>query len=512
MSSPFSRRKFLRNAACAGALAGLGDFAFLRNLPPLTAAQVQAARNAVRFSADIEPLARLLEETPRARLLEVAADRVRTGTTYQEWLAALLLAGVRTIRPRPVGFQFHAVLVTNSAHLAAMAAQDRDRWLPMFWALDNFKASQARHLQVTDWVMPPVNEAQLPPAAHARRRFIEAMDRWDEAGADVAVASLVRNSGASEVIELFWRYGARDFRDIGHKAIYVANAWRTLQTVGWRHAEPVMRSLAFALLEHEGGSPAQRDADADRPFRQSLQRVLRIRRDWRRGRVTPQAAADLLAALRTGSAAEGPDRVVTMLNQGIDPSCLWDGVFLTAGELLMRQPGIVGLHCVTTVNALHFAYQTSENDETRQLMLLQAAAFLPMFRGAMLGRGQLQNRRIDQLEPLEMQANAEPGRVEEIFADVSRDRVAAARKTLTLLQNAPAATARNLMAAGRRLIFTKGRDSHDYKFSSAALEDFYHITPHWRMRYLATSMFNLRGAADRDNDLIRRTRAALENA
>src|SRR5207248_2998753 len=153
-------------------------------------------------------------------------------------------------------------------------------------------------------------EARVPPAAQARRRFIEAMDRWDEAGADVAVASLVRNAGASEVIELFWRYGARDFRDIGHKAIYAANAWRTLQTIGWRHAEPVMRSLAFALLEHEGGNPAQRDADADRPFRQSLQRVLRIRRDWRRGRVTPQAAADLLATLRTASPAEGPDRVV----------------------------------------------------------------------------------------------------------------------------------------------------------------------------------------------------------
>ena len=32
----------------------------------------------------------------------------------------------------------------------------------------------------------------------------------------------------------------------------------------------------------------------------------------------------------------------------------------------MRQPGIVGLHCVTTINALHFAYQTTGNDETRR--------------------------------------------------------------------------------------------------------------------------------------------------
>ena len=36
------------------------------------------------------------------------------------------------------------------------------------------------------------------------------------------------------------------------------------------------------------------------------------------------------------------------------------------------------------------------------------------------------------------------------------------------------------MTGARRLIFTKGTDSHDYKFSSAALEDFYHVSPRWQ--------------------------------
>src|SRR5215467_10989046 len=101
----------------------------------------------------MEPLVRFIEDTPRDRLIEEAARRVRAGTPYQQLLAAVMLAGVRSIRPRPVGFQFHAVLVVNSAHLAALAAQDRDRWLPLFWALDNFKASQARNAQQGDWRM-----------------------------------------------------------------------------------------------------------------------------------------------------------------------------------------------------------------------------------------------------------------------------------------------------------------------------------------------------------------------
>jgi hypothetical protein len=68
------------------------------------------------------------------------------------------------------------------------------------------------------------------------------------------------------------------------------------------------------------------------------------------------------------------------------------------------------------------------------------------------------------------------------------------------------------MAAARRLIFTKGRDSHDYKFSSAALEDFYHTTPAWRNRFLASSVFWLKGSGERDNELIGRARTALGNA
>ena len=65
------------------------------------------------------------------------------------------------------------------------------------------------------------------------------------------------------------------------------------------------------------------------------------------------------------------------------------------------------------------------------------------------------------------------------------------------------------MTAARRLIFAKGRDSHDYKFSSAALEDFYNLGPRWRPYFLASSMFNLAGSGQPDNELIQRTREAL---
>ena len=95
------------------------------------------------------------------------------------------------------------------------------------------------------------------------------MNNWDEAAADAAIAGLARTAQPREIFEILCRFGARDFREIGHKAIYVANSWRTLQHIGWQHAEPVLRSLAYALLDHEGENPAKGDAPPDRPWKRN---------------------------------------------------------------------------------------------------------------------------------------------------------------------------------------------------------------------------------------------------
>jgi hypothetical protein len=508
MSMRTDRRHFLRAGAAGATLAGLGDLGFLSRLRPVSADEAKLDPKVVRLQPEIEPIVRLLEDTPRERLLEEVAGRIKKGLSYQEVLAALLLAGVRNIQPRPVGFKFHAVLVVNSAHLASLGSPDSDRWLPIFWALDHFKDSQARDVKEGNWTMAPVDEKAVPPPGRAREAFIAAMDRWDEEATDVAVAGLARTAGANEIYELFVRYGARDFRDIGHKAIYVANSWRTLQCIGWQHAEPVLRSLAYALLQHGKGNPADQDDPADRPGRQNMARAARIREGWYAGRPDTLAAADLLSTLRTGSDADASQQVVELLNRGVAPQSIWDALFDGAGELLLRQPGLIALHAVTTTNAMHYAYQATGDDLTRRLLMLQNAAFLPLFRGALGGRNKPSDARIDRLEPADTsKAKDCTGAIEEIFANVGRDKTAAVSRALTYLQNGNAPEP--LIHAARRLVFLKGDDAHDYKFSSAVLEDYYSASPSFRERYLAASMLLLPGSSDKDNNLVKRIRAAI---
>ncbi|MDP3071490.1 MAG: hypothetical protein Q8N18_14460 [Opitutaceae bacterium] len=509
MNPVLPRRSFIRSAATAGALAGLGDLGFLGGLPSISAAEAKPDPRAVQFTPEIEPLVRLLEDTPRARLLEEVGARIKRGTTYREVLAALLLAGVRNIQPRPVGFKFHAVLVVNSAHLASQNSPAADRWLPIFWALDQFKNSQARDVREGDWTLAAVDEAALPAPERAGAAFTAAMDRWDPAATDTATAALVRTAPPAEIFDLLCRYGARDYRDLGHKAIYVANSWRTLQTIGWQHAEPVLRSLAYAMLDHEGGNPAERDAEADRPARRHRELLVKIPAGWQDGNADARANADattvMLRTLREGSWENAGDAVIALLNRGVAPASLWDAIFSGAGELLMRKPGIATLHAVTATNALHYAFQHATRDETRRLLLLQGAAFIPLFR-ATAGVNPRQGVAIDEFEAVAPAATGADA-VAEIFADVSRDKLLAARKTLGWL--AGTAGAQPFIAAAQRMIYLKGTDSHDYKFSSAAIEDYRHLSPRVRDRFLAASVFWLKGSGAADNALVARSRAAL---
>jgi hypothetical protein len=158
---------------------------------------------------------------------------------------------------------------------------------------------------------------------------------------------------------------------------------------------------------------------------------------------------------------------------------------------------------MTFSNAVHYAWHRTQSDETRRLLLLQNAAFLPLYRGDRADSG----LHIDALEPLAPAATGDEA-VAEIFHDISHDRLAASRKILAYLKDNP--TAATFADAARRLIFLKGNNSHDYKFSSAVLEDYQRLAPPWRDRLLAASAFYFRGAGDKDNELVARTRGALK--
>lgn len=169
---------------------------------------------------------------------------------------------------------------------------------------------------------------------------------------------------------------------------------------------------------------------------------------------------------------------------------------------MLKQSGIISVHANTSVNALHHTYRHLGDPRARRLMLLQAAAFLPLFRGLLSGK----RRRlwIDTLEALDQ--DRVPGSVlDGIFETVSVDRVNAARQTLGYLAAGGAESP--FLRCARQYVVDRNCGYHDYKFAEAAFENAAVMQSPWRERYLAASVLYLNGSDDKTNETVRRARS-----
>ena len=449
-----------------------------------------------------------LEQSRREDIPRDATRLIRSGLRYEDLLTALCLAAVRNVQPYPdVGYKYHAVMVLRSIHSATAQLPAADRWLPVVWATDYFKDAQAQERAASGWRLPARPGASGENRQAMRRDLISALDNWDRDAADAAIVSYAQAAQPDEVFSVLFEYGARDLRAIGHKAIAVSNAHSLVTLLGGAHAEPLLRSTVAALQNSEGGpDPAHHNLRPDRPWRANQRRLGAIPRSWKQGHADAGARRELRAALYQESAEEVGAVVVALLQQGIAPETIWQVLFNTAAELLMRQPSIVVLHAQTTANALNYAYRVCSDARTQQLMLLQCAAFVAMFRTLVNARPQ--DFSLDTLQPLPPAAGGADA-LTEIFADASAgQRVQAARKCLGYLQSGGGAEA--FIATARHHLVYNAEEAHDYKFSEAVFDSCSQVADaDWRRQFLAAGMAYFRGSTERPGSVVRETLTLL---
>src|SRR5262249_39756180 len=159
---------------------GLADVPWLHGLAAFGA---EPPPDKVRFGPEIEPIVRLIEETPRERCVPVFIDQLRRGLPYRRFLAAAFFACVRKEHSN------HHVYNIHSVHQVSLDVRPEERLLPLFWAVNAFKQRQE------DFPAPPLTELRgpFPSAANAAGEFREAMQRADLNRAEPALVTLARN-------------------------------------------------------------------------------------------------------------------------------------------------------------------------------------------------------------------------------------------------------------------------------------------------------------------------------
>src|SRR5262245_7526211 len=504
-----SRRHFLRATATAGAALSLGEWGGLLPLTPATAAETKVTPDLLRYSSDIEPIVRLIEETPRAKCPEMMIEQLQGGLPYRQFLAAMFLAGLRN---RMLGG--HHIALLHSSNQLALDVPVAERLLPTFWALDSFKADVERRR--TPRVLNEV-AGRLPAAEKAEEELHAAMEALDGDRADRAVVSLVRTQGTMRVIEPMWRYGARDWVFIGHSAIWVANNWRTLQTVGEKHTEPVLRYLVREMIDNAQGVGKEAYAANRERVREALGK---LPADWGQGDGNEGFTRELLALVRENKGEDVCRLAVAQLREGkVKAGAVWDAVHLAAGDLALctrpaaasAQRDTAALHASTVSEALHFAFRSSGEPDHRLLLLLQAVAWLGLFRDRVaprFGSGILKAKEsVLDVTPAEIPERPAAA-ADEILAARSSNAYEAVGKAFAFARRFPDSDALR-RAAARLLPLKATADPHDIKFPVAMFEKYMWVSPEWRPHMAAVAAVAFLGSDKPDSELMTNVREAV---
>lgn len=481
MKNDWSRRELVR-AVGAGMVCGASTGGFAAALARSISREDEMHRLAGRIAA-----------TPRGKVFDLVEPLLAGGLPWEDLQGALFFAGIHEIRPRPVGFKLHAVLVAESVFQLAEASPPHERLLAVLWNLDDVKASQEQDVREGDWTLSAPPQVSFSGEEAAVRELVASLEEWDDERADRAVVGALPFLGRTGLFELLWPFAIRDFQNLGHKPIFASHVERVIARVGARRAAPAVRSLVYGLLDGGGGSTAAE-------FQGSLRAARKIRAGWTGGERAPERSLGIARAIRGATPAQAREIVVSALNEGLDPATVWDGIRLAATDLFARRPGLLPVHPTTVSSALYYIFGTTRIDSTRRLALLQAASWLPLFRDTLSQRVGFSMER-GGIDPLLEEAELEPVGVDELFASPSLD---GARACL-----ASHGTLEPYAAALRTHLIRGVREHHQPKYTAAILEDVQSADARWHTALMAPALQYLPSAATASTPLFERSRALV---
>lgn len=335
------------------------------NLGLSAGAEVLQERSELDFGP-LEPLVRLLQETPADRVLPVIVRHLRDGVDLRTWVAAGALANARTFGGEDyVGF--HTLMALSPAYHMAMESPAELRALPVLKVLyRNTQRIQERGGRRAE-VLHPVEAAPIPDGQPAGQALQEAVRRKDVDAAERIFATASRGSPEDAFNHLL--FAVQDHTEV-HRVVLPYRAWDLLDIIGKEKAHTLLRQSVRYCVNAE---PARRPIVDDEP-RSVLPRLLEEHRLLEREEpgtraLDAAALAQIADTIFTSTPAQAAGAVAAALAEGIAPSALGEAITLAANQLILRdagrtareeQPGKVigsvhgdsiGVHAVDSANA-----------------------------------------------------------------------------------------------------------------------------------------------------------------
>lgn len=330
-TKPRTRREFLAQVGQGMLVATVGYE--VANGLGLSEALAEESPEALSFGG-LEPLVRLMQDTPIDKLLPLLAEKLRGGTELRTLVAAGALSNARTFGGEDyVGY--HTLMALAPAWYMSQEMTGAEQALPVLKVLYRNTNRIQDHGGCKSEVMHAVTPAPLPTGKAAGEALQEAMRRKDRNAAEQMFASLAGN-GEDAFNALL--HMVQDHTEV-HRVVLPYRAWDLLGIVGKEHAQALLRqSLRYCVAAeswNQGGSyneprtllPKMLDEHKLHDRKPGERRMddawLGQFRETIFGSTPQQAAAAVAAALA----------------EGIAPADIGEALTLAANQLVLRDMG-----------------------------------------------------------------------------------------------------------------------------------------------------------------------------
>ena len=328
-----SRREFLGELGKGMLVAGLG--AGVAETLSIRGVAADDGPESLSFG-DMEPLVRLMQETPPEALLPQLVERLRQGTEIRELVAAGALANARTFGGEDyIGFHSFMALAP-SYHMSRELPADR-RALPVLKVLYRSSAQiQAKGGRKSEVLQPMGGEPMLGVASPEKLR--QSVRARDVQGAERCFAEIARRSpkDALEALQPI----VDDETDV-HRVVLAYRAWGMLDLAGREHAHTLMRQSVRYCLDVEKRRLQAKYPES--PIRVILPKVLDRHglQDARPGtrRADDAWVESTAMAILNSTQEQAADLVAGALADGFDASSIGESLTLAANMEVLRDGG-----------------------------------------------------------------------------------------------------------------------------------------------------------------------------
>lgn len=330
--TPRTRREFLGEVG-RGMVASSVGLAMAAELG-LAPARADEEDKSLEFG-ELEPLVRLMQETPVERLLPTLVDQLKSGVELKRLAAAAALANARTFGGEDyVGF--HTMMALAPAVHMSAEMPPAMRPLPLFKVLYRNTNRIHEHGGRESEVLKPVEAAPLPENSVHGEVLRDAIRRQDKMRAEATFASMAQISpeeGFNDVL-----IAVEDGADV-HRVVLPYRAWDMLGLIGREHAQTLLRQSVRYCLKAEAYIRSEQGFEPRIVLAKMMDQYHLMGREPGAKPVDDQWVDRMSMAIFDAAPSQAADLAAAALADGVAPDAVGEAICLAANQLILRDIG-----------------------------------------------------------------------------------------------------------------------------------------------------------------------------